>query len=157
MRSGRLFVWTPPQETPLGSRVLIADTDAGLREQLYARLLDLEVFSDCVSNAPDALGKLEESGYSLVVADVGLPDGGIEQIVARIASMKDGQRRPIVLVLASKPEAAHGLDVEIVQIVLRRPVDMSQLIDLVRSCLRSAAAPRRARHGENGDGNQLRS
>jgi len=144
------------QDAPLLSRVLIADTDAALRQQLSARLLDLDVFSDCISNAPDALAKLEESSYSLVIADVGLPDGGIEQILGRIATFPEsGKRRPIVLVLASRPEATRTLDVDVVQIVLRRPVDMSQLIDLVRSCLRSAAAPRRDRR--DGDGPQVRS
>jgi len=130
------------QEAPLGPRVLIADTDAGLRQRLYGRLLDIDVFSDCVATGPDALQKLEESGYSLVIADVGLPNGGIEQIVAHIGTMRR-EDRPIVLVLAGAPEAARTLDVEIVQIVLRRPVDINQLIDLVRSCLRSSGAPRR--------------
>lgn len=135
---------------------MIADTDAALRQQLSARLLDLDVFSDCASNAADALGKLDESSYSLVVVDVGLPDGGVEQILGRIAAFPEkGKRRPIVLVLASKPEAARSLDVEIVQIVLRRPVDMRQLLDLVRSCLRSAAAPRRDRRDT--DAGQVRS
>lgn len=142
----------PRQETPLLSRVLIADTDAALRQQLYARLLDLDVFSDCASNAADALAKLEESNYNLVIADVGLPDGGIEKLLARIATFPEsGKRRPIVLVLASRPESTRTLDVDVVQIVLRRPVDMHQLIDLIRSCLRSAAAPRRDRREGEAD------
>lgn len=37
------------------ARVLIADTDRRLRSQLDARLLDVEVFSSCVSNANEAL------------------------------------------------------------------------------------------------------
>lgn len=85
-----------------------------------------------------------------------MPDDGVEQIVGRIAAFpEEGKRRPIVLVLANKPEAARSLDVEIVQIVLRRPVDMRQLIDLVQSCLRSAASPRRDRRDDDAD--QVRS
>jgi hypothetical protein len=62
--------------------------------------------------------------------------------------------RPIVLVLAGAPESARGLDVEIVQIVLRRPVDVSQVVDLVRSCVRNSSNGKHAGAGdENGDGN----
>ena len=130
---------------------MIADTDAGLRERLYGRLLDIDVFSDCVNNGPDALRKLEESRFGLVIADVGLPDDGIESIVARIASMQPAER-PIVLVLSPRPELTRSLNADIVQIVLRRPVDVPQLIELVRNCFRNSSTPRRDRHDEDGDG-----
>lgn len=130
---------------------MIADTDAGLRERLYGRLLDIDVFSDCVNNGPDALRKLEESRFGLVIADVGLPDDGIEAIVARIASMQPAER-PIVLVLSPRPELTRSLNADIVQIVLRRPVDVPQLIELVRNCFRNSSTARRDRRDEDGDG-----
>ena len=80
-------------------RVLIADADSALRQQLYSLLLDHNIYSDCVSNTRDALEKLGAEQYGVVV-----------------------------------------LDVDIVQIVLRRPVNLSQLVDVVKSCLRSAGA-----------------
>ena len=43
-----------------------------------------------------------------------------------------------MLVLAANPEAARSLDVEIVQIVLRKPLNLPQLVDVVRSCVRSS-------------------
>lgn len=105
-----------------------------------------------MANGPDAVRRLEESLYSLVIADIGLPNQGIEQLVARIARMAKAER-PIVLVLAAAPEAARGLDVEIVQIVLRRPVDVNQIIDLVRSCVRNSSNGKRIGAGdEKGDG-----
>jgi DNA-binding response OmpR family regulator len=130
-----------------------------LRERLYGRLLDIDVFSDCAANGPDAVLKLEESRYSLVIADVGLPNQGIEQLVTRIAAMRKAER-PIVLVLAGTPESARGLDVEIVQIVLRRPVDVNQIVDLVRSCVRNSSNGKHAGAGdgkadENGEQRQL--
>lgn len=129
-------------------RVLIADADAGLRQQLYSALLDHNIFSDCVSNTRDALEKLGAERYGVVVVDVGLPSGEVEDVIGRLAQMPAAQR-PVVLVLAANPEAARSLDVDIVQIVLRRPVHLSQLVDVVKSCLRSAgaranASPRKA-------------
>lgn len=81
--------------------------------------------------------------YSLIVADTGLPADGIGKVVARIAQM-EASRRPIVLVLADTPESGRSLDVEIVQILLRRPVDVGQLVDLIGSCLRNAGGRRKA-------------
>jgi DNA-binding response OmpR family regulator len=128
-------------------RVLIADADAALRQQLSATLLALDIFSDTVTNTTDALAKLRDEDYGVVVIDVALPAGDVDDVIACIAKMQVTQR-PVVLVLAANPEAARTLDVDIVQIVLRRPVNLSQLVDVVKSCLRNGCkgddgAPRR--------------
>ena len=52
-------------------RVLIADGDAGLRQQLFSALLSFDVFSDCVGTTADALTRLAEERYGVVVIDVG--------------------------------------------------------------------------------------
>ena len=120
------------------SRVLIADGDAALRQQLSSALLSLDVFSDSVATSADALARLGEERYGVVVIDVSLPAGeDIHRVIAWIAAMPVAER-PVVLVLAAKPEAARSLDVEIVQIVLRKPVNLPQLVDVVRSCVRSS-------------------
>jgi DNA-binding response OmpR family regulator len=136
------------QEVELNTRVLIADSDSELRQRLYTRLLDLDIFSDCVNNAADAVERLNEYAYAVVIVDMGLPNAGIDDVVSRIGSI-ERSLRPIVLVLAATAEAARTLDVETVQIVLRRPVAVSHLVDLVRSCLRSSNAERRSAHGDS--------
>ena len=118
------------------SRVLIADGDAALRQQLSGALLKLHVYSDVVRTTEEALAHLAEHEYGVLVIDVALAAGDVERVIAHIESMPPLQR-PVVLVLAANPEAARSLDVEIVQIVLRRPVNLPQLVDLVRSCIRS--------------------
>ncbi|MDQ3283592.1 MAG: response regulator [Acidobacteriota bacterium] len=139
-----------------GRRVLIADGDRSLRQQLYSALLETDIFSDCVSTIDDALEKLGSDRYGLVVFDVGLPDGDAERVVARIRELPL-QSRPVVIALAAKPATARGLDVDIVQIVLRRPVIFSHLVELIRNCIRTAAN-RNAVPGpekENGNGNHM--
>jgi len=131
------------------SRVLIADTDAALRQRLYSRLLDIDIFSDCVGTGGDAVAKLDEGAYSLVIADVAIPAHGVEHIVTRIARLPK-EKRPFMLVVAASAEAARSLDVEVVQIVLRRPLNEPQLIDLISSCVRSSIALRRDRNVEAG-------
>jgi DNA-binding response OmpR family regulator len=119
-----------------GSRVLVADGDATLRQRLYAALLESDVYSDCVSNTVDAMESLHERTYAVIVLDIGLPGSDIDHVVESIGSLPR-RERPVVLVLASNAEAARTLDVEIVQIVLRKPVDLKQLVDLICSCIRS--------------------
>lgn len=129
---------------------MIADMDASLRQRLYSRLLDIDVLADCVSTPADALAKLDEADYSVVIADMDLPERGVERMVSRIARLPRG-RRPIVLVVAESGGAARSLDVEIVQIVLRRPLNEIQLVELIASCcVRNSAAARRERNVEAG-------
>src|SRR6266516_185470 len=104
------------------ARVLIADADLGVRRNLNKRLLDVEVFADCVADGKTALEALSGANYAVVVLDLGLPQVNSERILAFIAAMPVSVR-PVVLVLASHA-AARSLDVEIVQIVLRKPCDL---------------------------------
>jgi len=119
--------------------VLIADSDAQLRQLLYSALLALDVFSDCVATVPDAVAKLSDEPYGVVLVDIALPGGKAEQILARIAELPR-DTRPVVLVLASNPSSARSLDIDIVQIVLRKPLALRSTVDLIRSCVQSASA-----------------
>lgn len=136
---------------PDQNRVLLADRDVHVRQQLYAALLEMNVFSDCVGSVGDALVKLAAESYGVVVVDVDLPPGNIGDVLRKIAEMRPDER-PVVLALAAQPENARSLDVEIVQIVLRRPIHLRQLLDLIGSCLRSAGRKsRRASAAPDGD------
>ncbi|HEX6083334.1 MAG TPA: response regulator [Thermoanaerobaculia bacterium] len=128
--------------------MLIADSDPHLRQLLYSALLAGDVFSDCVSTVPDALDKLREEPYGVILVDVGLPGGDPEQIVAAIAAL--GGQRPVVIVLASNPASARSLDIDVVQIVLRKPLALRQTVELIRSCVQNAAV----KAAEDGDGDQ---
>jgi DNA-binding response OmpR family regulator len=128
-------------------RVLIADGDQALRQQLHSRLLELDIAADCVSNVEEAIGKIAEHEYGLALVDVSLPGGNVERVIEAIALLR-AVERPVVLILASNPSAARSLDVEIVQIVLRKPVAVRQLVELIGSCIRSAAPRTRANDGD---------
>ena len=130
-------------------RVLIADSDPHLRQTIYSALLAVDVFSDCVGSVPDALQKLRDEPYGVVVVDIALPGGDAEQVVGCIAAMARNHR-PVVLVLAANPSTARSLDVDVVQIVLRKPIALRQTVDLIRSCVQNATLARVV--GPNGDG-----
>ena len=123
------------------ARVLIADADPGLCRNLSRRLVDAEVFADCVADGRTALEALGASSYAVVVLDLALSQVSSERILDFIAALPAGVR-PVVLVLASRG-AARSLDVDVVQIVLRKPCDLTQLSEIVQSCVRSSADGRR--------------
>lgn len=132
--------------------MLIADSDPNVRQQLYSALLAADVFSDCVSDAADALRKLDEETYGVVLLDIGLP-GDAENVVDAIARRPAGER-PVVLVVASNPVTARQLDVEVVQIVLRKPLALRQTVDVIRSCVENSG-PRPAVRESGGNGDHL--
>ena len=135
--------------------MLIADSDPQLRQLLYSALLAVDVFSDCVGTVPDAVSRLHDEPYGVVLVDIALPGGNAEQIVARIAEIHR-DTRPVVLVLASNPASARSLDIDIVQIVLRKPLALRSTVELIRSCVQSASARSMPAEEEgSGDSDQL--
>ncbi|HUP46316.1 MAG TPA: hypothetical protein VM779_12470 [Thermoanaerobaculia bacterium] len=119
-----------------GERVLIADGDAALRQHIYSKLLGANVFADCVMDGRSAIAHLRESGYAVILLDIGLPNVGAERVLEFVRQAAPGER-PVILVLG-EVSAARSLDVDLVQIVIRKPCDLSQLSDLVQSCVRRA-------------------
>jgi DNA-binding response OmpR family regulator len=116
-------------------RVLIAEGDERLRRKLYGMLLDRDIFSDCVSDSADAIEKLRNAEYALVLLDLSLPPNGAEEVMRSVAAIAPA-RRPFILAIATHHDA-RGLDVELVQIVLRKPFDTANTADIVQSCLSS--------------------
>jgi DNA-binding response OmpR family regulator len=114
-------------------RILIADADPGVRRQLQKRLRGIEVAFDCVADLRAAVQLLREHSYSVVLLDLDLPDVAAERILATIGEVNAADR-PVVLVLAGA-NAARSRDIGLVQIILRKPCNIGQLADLVRSCV----------------------
>ena len=129
-----------------GERVLIADADPGLRRQIQKRLFESHIFADCVEDGPAAVAHLRESAYGVILLDISLAAGGAERVLEFIRGMAAGER-PVVLMLA-QPSVARSLDVDLVQIVLRKPCDLTQLADLVQSCVRTALTHRSHASGD---------
>ncbi len=126
-------------ERETAERVLIADADPGVRRQIYKRLLDGGIFADAVPDGASAIERLGTRPYAVVLLDLGLP-GGAERVL-EFLSLNPGSGRPVILVLSDGPVMC-SLDVDLVQIVLRKPCNLTQLADLVSSCVRTATLRR---------------
>ena len=115
-------------------RVLIAETDPAVRRRLFKALLDRDLYSDTAADAGEVFQRLSHRRYSMVILDLALPGATAEEVLERFRG-GTAEERPIVIVTGN-PEGARGLDHELAQIVLRRPLNLGQLAELVESCLR---------------------
>lgn len=127
---------------------MIADSDSSVRQQLSRALLAVDVSSDVAASVPDMLQKLDTETYGVVLFDITLSGGEPEQVLARI-SLQKPEDRPVVIIVASNPTSARALDVEIVQIVLRRPLSLGQTVEVIASCVGYAADDPSAGDGNN--------
>ncbi|HVS31024.1 MAG TPA: response regulator [Thermoanaerobaculia bacterium] len=126
-------------ETEPDSQVLIADADPVVSQQILKRLHGAGIASDAVANGRSALEKLRGGRYSLVLLDMSLPQVAVEPIVEYLSAVPLS-RRPVIVVLDRAYEA-RSLDVDLVQIVLRKPCDLTRLSEIVGSCVASAVRP----------------
>ena len=116
-------------------RVLIADREESVRTAMFRALLDRYVFCDCVSSGGDAIDRLGERSYALVVLDFGLPRAGAAAVLEALRDMPV-KTRPMVLALASTGGFdAHDSDGELVQMILRKPLRVSEAAEMVEACI----------------------
>lgn len=123
-----------------GVKVLVADPDTVLLRQLHKRLQDAKIDADCVPDGRSALASLRANVYAVMLIDISLPHTGSERVLEFVRHLPLADR-PVVLVLAD-PVAARSLDVEVVQIVLRKPYGLRQLAELIQCCVETALAHR---------------
>jgi DNA-binding response OmpR family regulator len=123
------------------ARVLIADGDRRFRSQIHTRLVDVDVFCDCVSTASEALENLRDRRYGLVLLDLDLPNEESYVVIDELRLFASGER-PMVLATASRNHQAN-VDPELVQIIMRKPLRLADVADMIRSCVGSVRAAHR--------------
>lgn len=120
-----------------GDRVLIAEADPAVRRALFKAMLDRDLYSDTAADAGEFFERLQRQRYTLVVLDLALPGATTEEVLERFRGRANEpvDDQPIVIVTGN-PDGARTLDHDLVQIVLRRPIDVRQLSELAENCLR---------------------
>lgn len=113
-------------------RILIVENDPAVRQKLYRAVLDVDLFSDCAADAADALDYLAKHSYTVLLLDLGIA-GGVDAVLAALQTTPAGER-PIILALA-EANGVHGIDAELVQVIVRRPVRVREVAELARSCV----------------------
>jgi DNA-binding response OmpR family regulator len=113
-------------------RVLIVESNDALRAMLFAILRHQPVSVDTASSTEEALQKVSQCDYALIVVDVDMPYHGGEQFVARF---RDERPEATTFVLAVRdPKNDNYLDPALVSAVLNKPLEVDVLADVVREC-----------------------
>ena len=116
-------------------RVLVADDDQAIR-QLVCTIVKREGLDvDCVADGAEAIEKLREHEYAVVLIDLMMPrvDGfGVIEFMKK----HPGETKPVVLVItAYADQTFKAVDPNVVTGVIRKPFEVSTLGNVVRLCV----------------------
>jgi DNA-binding response OmpR family regulator len=114
------------------SRVLLVDADEQVRALLSRALLDRDVFCDAAVSVRDALVRLGQRRYALILLHLEMP--GVEGVLECVRSLS-ASRRPMMLMTADVRSPKDAIDTELVQIIIRRPLKIAEVAGMIRACL----------------------
>jgi CheY-like chemotaxis protein len=118
---------TSEPQTP----VLIVDDDVPTQMLLQALLRRYGHPTEVAVNGADAIVKLQQRDYSLIILDLMMPNvSGTDVIDALRAS---GRKTPVILCTAAGPAHTATIDFEIVRAVIRKPFEIAELAETVAS------------------------
>ena len=116
-------------------RVLVADDDQSIRQLVGTIVRRENIAVDSATDGHDAIEKLKEHEYSVILLDLMMPriDGfGVVEYL----KTHPPKRKPVVLIItAYADQKFKHVDPEIVAGVLRKPFEVADLGDLVRLCV----------------------
>lgn len=117
-------------------RVLVADDDSSIRQLLSTIVRREGMDVDSVSDGSDAIEKLKENSYSVILLDLMMPRvSGFE--VIEYLKKNPPEMKPVVLVISAyADQRVRGVDASIVAGVLRKPFEVGDLGAIVSLCIR---------------------
>ncbi|HEY2090950.1 MAG TPA: response regulator [Thermoanaerobaculia bacterium] len=134
---------------PDKGRVLVVDDEAAIRA-LVAKIIERAGFAvDTARDGREAIDKLNESEYDVLVIDLMMPNIDGYGVVDFLRE-RGGPQPAVILVTAADSAAVRKMDGAFVHSVLRKPFDIDVLADLI-----SAAAQTMRREHQQEDGHVL--
>lgn len=113
-------------------RVLIVESNEALRVLLFTILRHQPLAVDTAKTAREALEKVNNCDYALIVVDVDLPD---EDGLRFIRMFRDQRPEATSFILAARdPKTDVFLDPELISAVVNKPLEIDTLAEVVREC-----------------------
>ena len=116
---------------PEPHRVLVVDDDEAIRKLIAAILRRRSFIVDTVGNGEEALRKLGEHHYAVMLLDLMMPRLDGYSVIDRVREQKIATE--IIVVTAAGASQVKSLDRSIVRSVISKPFDVTQLVDAVVS------------------------
>jgi CheY-like chemotaxis protein len=117
--------------------VLIVDDDDALRSLMDTALTRAGLTCDTAADGVYALEHLGATRYAIVLLDLMMPrlDGAGVLHELRSLPVPEAERPIVMMITASTDREALVPLGDLVQVVIRKPVDLPNLTDLVRDCV----------------------
>ena len=117
---------------PDTAKVLIIEDDDALRVMLFTILRHQPLGVDTAANANDAMARVQECDYALILVDLNLPDDESGTFLRRFR-----QQRPeatTFVIAVRDPGKDVTIDAGIVSAILNKPLEIDTLAEVVREC-----------------------
>jgi len=125
-------------------RILIVDDDGSIRTLLSVVAARAGVSADVAADGVEAMRRIEEGDYDLIVLDLSMPRMNGFDLIERLRERKP---RPAVIVLTALSRRDFlDLDPEVVHCIVRKPFDLNTFMALF---VATATDVHEARHAEN--------
>lgn len=121
-------------------RALVVEDDPAIRRLVEKLLQRRGIEIDTAHDGKQALEKIREGEYSVLVLDLMLPGANGYEVIDYIK--KNGLRLPVVVVSAVSQQALSKLDLEVVKLVIAKPFDVNEFTDAIDALCGGAAASR---------------
>jgi CheY-like chemotaxis protein/PAS domain-containing protein len=128
------------EEDPViaGSHILVADDEPNIRTTISDVLRKYRANVTVVSNGAEAITKLEQQHFNLVVSDIKMPDKTGYEVFSAVR--RGGQNIPVILMTGFGYDPNHSIvraSQEGLQCVLFKPFKVNQLLSEVRKALQA--------------------
>lgn len=118
--------------------ILIVDDDIPTQNLLQALLRRFGHVTEVVSNGAEAIERLRERNYSVIILDLMMPGVAGHGVIAFL--QETSRRIPVVVCTAARGAATQNLDPAIVKAMIHKPFDIEQLVGTVNGLV-GADAP----------------
>lgn len=120
-------------------RVLIVESNDALRAMIFTILRHQPVGVDTAVTVEEALDRVLECDYALIVVDIDMPDEGGASFIHRFREQRSDATTFILAVRDPKNDTF--LHADRVSAVLNKPLEIDMLAELVRECAHVVPAP----------------
>ena len=113
-------------------RVLIVEDNDAVRVMLFTILRHQPLGVDTATTADDALARVLQCDYALIIIDTDLPNGAAERFLREFQEQRPEATSFVIAVRDPKKQAA--VDSSIVVAMLNKPIEIDTMAEVVRDC-----------------------
>jgi CheY-like chemotaxis protein len=122
---------------PSAETVLIVEDDAST-QLLLGTLMRRNGFEVVMAlHGTEAIERLRERQFPAIILDLMMPDLGGQDVIAFLDREKRSD--PVIVCTAAGPRVIASIESKIVKAVIRKPFDIEELTEAVKSVVRGAA------------------